>query len=126
VNFPPLAACPFVGTVRKDDNLEIPPEPAAIADVDRDGAVFEAVFVLENGDDAPPMITVLTGKVTDGVPVLTAALLTCVVDTEPSLLPEGIAAEVSVVAVIGLVAEERSLPISLLASSASDTWEVVA
>ena len=126
MNFPPLAACPFVGTVRKDDNLELPPEPAAIADVERGGAVFEAVFVSENGDDAPPMIAVLTGKVTDGGSVLTAALLMCLVDTEPSLPPEGIAAEVPVVAMIGLVAEERSLPISLLASSAPDTWEVVA
>jgi hypothetical protein len=92
--------------------------------------------VLEDGNGVSPMIAVLIGTATDGDLVPAAALLSCVVGTEPPLTPVETSVGSTTGTSVGLTAEDGPLlatlvvaevgPLTtLLTSIVLGAWEVV-
>jgi hypothetical protein len=102
----------FVGTVRTEETRVSPSEPVA----DGCGAAFETAFVSEDVNGVVPITAVVIGIATDGNLVPAAALLSCVVGFEPSLIPVAIPVGSTIGTPVGLTAEDApSLATSVVA-----------
>lgn len=134
---PLLTTWPFVGIGKAEEKCALPLEPSEFVVADGCGAAFETAFVSEGGNGVVPTIAVLTGKATDGNLVSAAALLSCVVGTEPSLIPVAVPVGSTTGTPVGLTAEDGPLlatsvvtevdsSTTLLTSIVPGAWEAVA
>ena len=104
-----------------DDTSLLVSDPVEIVVADGCGTACETVLAPEDGDDAPPVMTVLTGRAKDDSPVSTVALPGCVVGTDSSLDPIEIPVGSPIAISEGLEAEDGPVPATPVVTGAGSS-----